>query len=181
MHCYTTGLGSSPFARHYLGNHYLFSLPIGTKMFQFPTLALYICRVSSLQDDGLSHSEIRVSKIICIYTRLIAAYHVLHRLCEPRHPPCALSYFLAWLLYLTSVFLLLSCITAHTFSCILFFGFAFLQFVLCQYVKDLFYYILNRISQYKKPWGKNFSFVSYCHLFAFLSLFCFFLLSILRK
>ena len=120
MHCYTTGLGSSPFARHYLGNHYLFSLPIGTKMFQFPTLALYICRVSSLQDDGLSHSEIRVSKIICIYTRLIAAYHVLHRLCEPRHPPCALSYFLAWLLYLTSVFLLLSCITAHTFSCILF-------------------------------------------------------------
>ena len=31
-----------------------------------------------------------------------------------------------------------------------FFGFAFLQFVLCQYVKDLFTYILNRIPQYKK-------------------------------
>ena len=33
------GLGSSPFARHYLGNHCLFSFPAGTKMFQFPALA----------------------------------------------------------------------------------------------------------------------------------------------
>ena len=30
------GLGSSPVARHYWGNHVLFSLPLGTKMFQFP-------------------------------------------------------------------------------------------------------------------------------------------------
>ena len=47
-----------------------------------------------LQTAGLSHSEIRGSEIICIYPQLIAAYHVLHRLHEPRHPPCALSYFL---------------------------------------------------------------------------------------
>ena len=33
------GLGSSPFARHYWGNHCLFSFPAGTKMFQFPALA----------------------------------------------------------------------------------------------------------------------------------------------
>ena len=33
------GLGSSLFARHYLGNHYLFSLPPGTQMFQFPGFA----------------------------------------------------------------------------------------------------------------------------------------------
>ena len=33
------GLGSSPVARHYWGNHYLFSLPGGTKMFQFPPFA----------------------------------------------------------------------------------------------------------------------------------------------
>ena len=45
---------------------------------------------------GLSHSEICGSKIICIYPQLIAAYHVLHRLCEPRHPPCALTYFISW-------------------------------------------------------------------------------------
>ena len=33
------GLGSSPFARHYLGNHYLFSSPGGNEMFQFPPFA----------------------------------------------------------------------------------------------------------------------------------------------
>ena len=47
-----------------------------------------------LQHTGLSHSEIPGSKIICISPGLIAAYHVLHRLREPRHPPCALSYIL---------------------------------------------------------------------------------------
>ena len=35
------GLGSSPFARHYWGNHCLFSLPAGTKMFQFPAFASF--------------------------------------------------------------------------------------------------------------------------------------------
>ena len=39
MHCYMAGLGSSPVARHYWGNHCLFSLPGGTKMFQFPPFA----------------------------------------------------------------------------------------------------------------------------------------------
>ena len=34
-----SGLGSSPAARHYWGNHCLFSLPAGTKMFQFPAFA----------------------------------------------------------------------------------------------------------------------------------------------
>ena len=47
-----------------------------------------------LQNAGLSHSEIFGSKVICTYPKLIAAYHVLHRLREPRHPPCALIYFL---------------------------------------------------------------------------------------
>ena len=90
------GLGCSPFARHYLGNHYLFSIPTGTKMFQFPAFASIIRWIISLQDIGLSHSEIRGSKVICTYPQLIAAYHVLHRLREPRHPPCALTYFLSY-------------------------------------------------------------------------------------
>jgi hypothetical protein len=47
-----------------------------------------------LQTAGLSHSEISGSKPICSFPKLIAAYHVLHRLREPRHPPCALLYFL---------------------------------------------------------------------------------------
>ena len=36
------GLGFSAFARHYLRNHILFSLPAGTKMFQFPAFALIL-------------------------------------------------------------------------------------------------------------------------------------------
>ena len=36
------GLGCSPVARHYWGNHCLFSFPAGTKMFQFPALASII-------------------------------------------------------------------------------------------------------------------------------------------
>ena len=74
---------------------HLFSLPAGTKMFQFPALALLPkVRVTVLQTARLSHSEIFGSKVICTYPKLIAAYHVLHRLREPRHPPYALSYFL---------------------------------------------------------------------------------------
>ena len=93
--CDVNGLGCSPFARHYWGNHYLFSLPAGTKMFQFPALALNLEDwVTVLQTARLSHSEIFGSRVICTYPKLIAAYHVLHRLREPRHPPYALSYFL---------------------------------------------------------------------------------------
>ena len=77
----------------------LFSLPAGTKMFQFPAFALRYCVVTVLQTAGLSHSEILGSRVICTYPKLIAAYHVLHRLREPRHPPCALSY-LSYLTYL---------------------------------------------------------------------------------
>ena len=55
--------------------------------------------MSFLQNDGLSHSEIFGSKVICTYPKLIAAYHVLHRLREPRHPPCALAYFLSNVLF----------------------------------------------------------------------------------
>ena len=72
----------------------LFSLPQGTKMFQFPWFASVPCvRIAGLQPAGLSHSEIAGSKIICTYPALIAAYHVLHRLREPRHPPDALTCF----------------------------------------------------------------------------------------
>ena len=44
MPCDISGLGSSPVARHYWGNHILFSLPTGTKMFQFPAFAFRIER-----------------------------------------------------------------------------------------------------------------------------------------
>jgi hypothetical protein len=49
--------------------------------------------VHGFRPCGLSHSDIRASKVICTYARLFAAYRVLLRLDEPRHPPSALSYF----------------------------------------------------------------------------------------
>jgi hypothetical protein len=42
-------------------------------------------------EAGLPHSEICGSKIAHISPQLIAACHVLHRLCMPRHPPNALT------------------------------------------------------------------------------------------
>ena len=42
-------------------------------------------------EGGFPHSEIHGSKPIRGSPRLIAAYHVLHRLCMPRHPPNALT------------------------------------------------------------------------------------------
>jgi hypothetical protein len=52
-------------------------------------------RIPRLQRGGLPHSEIPGSMVICTSPRLIAAYHVLHRLWEPRHPPYALVRFFA--------------------------------------------------------------------------------------
>ena len=60
-------------------------------MFQFSGLALF--RVIHLQCTRLSHSEIFGLMLVCSYPKLIAAYHVLHRLLVPRHPPCALIRF----------------------------------------------------------------------------------------
>ncbi len=78
-----SGLGSSPFARHYLGNHCLFSFPAGTKMFQFPALASSKVAGEFLQNAGLSHSEILGSKVICTSPQ---AYRSLSR---PSSPPRA--------------------------------------------------------------------------------------------
>ena len=89
----------------------LFSFPRGTKMFQFPRLApATFVAGDRLSPDGLSHSEIRGSEAICASPRLIAAYHVLHRLREPRHPPFALIYFLSLRTHKRAE-------EAHTFSC----------------------------------------------------------------
>ena len=40
---------------------------------------------------GFPHSEICGSKVAHTFPQLIAACHVLHRLCMPRHPPNALK------------------------------------------------------------------------------------------
>src|SRR5688572_20355408 len=48
-------------------------------------------RSSGISLSGLPHSEILGSKPVCGSPKLIAAYHVLHRLLAPRHSPYALS------------------------------------------------------------------------------------------
>lgn len=68
------------------------SFPPGTEMFQFPGFASlpYEFRQRYRRSGGLPHSEIHGSKLVRSSPWLIAAYHVLHRLCAPRHPPNAL-------------------------------------------------------------------------------------------
>ncbi len=91
------------------------SFPRGTEMFQFPRFAFgtygfsskYLHGPSSIPalprpslagrnrkghgmakvEGGFPHSEIQGSKPVRGSPRLIAAYHVLHRLSAPRHPP----------------------------------------------------------------------------------------------
>ena len=55
--------------------------------------SLTIASIIPLHGIGLPHSEISGSKCMCHSPKLIAAYHVLRRLSNPRHPPYALSNF----------------------------------------------------------------------------------------
>ena len=52
---------------------------------------MYSARSDQFKLAGFPHSEISGSRVVCTSPELIAAYHVLHRLHAPRHPPCALS------------------------------------------------------------------------------------------
>ena len=93
MHCYTCGLGCCAFARHYLRNHFCFLFLRVLRCFSSPG-SLRSLNGDTIARAGLPHSEIRESMSICLSSRLIAAYHVLLRLQEPRHPSCALFSFL---------------------------------------------------------------------------------------
>ena len=56
-----------------------------------PLLTLWIgVRIAEVCSAGFPHSEISGSTGICPSPKLIAAYHVFHRLLVPRHPPYAL-------------------------------------------------------------------------------------------
>src|SRR5438874_10492580 len=48
-------------------------------------------RILHVQRSGLPHSDTSGSTPVCGSPKLFAAYHVLHRLPSPRHPPYALS------------------------------------------------------------------------------------------
>ena len=116
------GLGCSPVARHYWGNHVLFSLPAGTKMFQFPAFA-----------SSASGGCPRCTRTGCpiqepVDLRLLASPHGFSQLAAPfiaflshRHPPCALSCFRPPALlragaYLGCFICLFACLLSQDFS-----------------------------------------------------------------
>ena len=73
-----------------LAESLLFSFPSGTEMVHFPEFALTTLCIQVVV-IGFPHSEIDGSLNECFLPSLIAAFHVLHRLEVPRHPPFALS------------------------------------------------------------------------------------------
>ena len=83
-------------------------------MFQFSGFAPL--RVTTLQVAGLPHSEICGSPRMCQSPQLIAAYHVFHRLQDPRHPPYALCNFLKYYLSLLLNLYLLSTLVLFSLS-----------------------------------------------------------------
>ena len=64
-------------------------------MFQFsgfPSIHYeFMYRYTGITLYEFPHSDIFGSKVACTSPKLIAAYHVLHRLLAPRHPPYALN------------------------------------------------------------------------------------------
>ena len=92
--CTHAGLGSFHFARRYSGNR-MFSFSssgyLDVSVPRVPSAWLWIHHtVTEVCSARFPHSEISGSKDICSSPLLIAAYHVLHRLLVPRHPPYAL-------------------------------------------------------------------------------------------
>src|SRR5262245_37054975 len=84
-------LGSFLFARHYSGNHYYFLFLSllrcfssgGWLSFEYHAFSVIGCPIRRSKDIML----------LCSFPWLIAAYHLLHRLSDPRHSPCALKCF----------------------------------------------------------------------------------------
>ena len=89
------GLGCSPFARRYLGNNgcflFLEVLRCFSSLRSLHSAYVFSKGFLDMTPEGLPHSEIPGSKVVCTSPRLFAAYHVLHRLLVPRHPPYALN------------------------------------------------------------------------------------------
>ena len=91
----TLGLASSAFARHYLRNLvWCLFLALLRCFSSGGSLDIPIFKFSitylSMNPGEFPHSEISGSMLICSSPKLIAAYHVFHRLPVPRHSPCAL-------------------------------------------------------------------------------------------
>ena len=85
------GLGSSHFARHYSGNHDCFLFLPVLRCFSSRGWLSFEYHVFNVMGWPIRRS--RDVMLVCSSPWLIAAYHVLLRLSDPRHPPCALNCF----------------------------------------------------------------------------------------
>ena len=89
------GLGCSPFARRYLGNHCCFLFLGLLRCFsssRSPLQSMYsIADVPALPGTGFPIQKSPGQSLFSSSPKLIAAYHVFHRILAPRHPPFALS------------------------------------------------------------------------------------------
>ena len=132
-------------------------------MFQFPTFASFLQRMVVVQTTGLPHSDIPGSMGICSYPGLFAAYHVLLRLREPRHPPSALNYFL-YLTHTTSLYfennltaILFGIKSARVGISLSLLYFTIFTISICnfsQHVKDLFSF-LDQLSYFYNNYQRN--------------------------
>ena len=91
----SSGLGSFPFARRYSGNRCFFLFLRVLRCFSSggsldAPILNFSATYLSMNSSEFPHSEISGSMLICSSPKLIAAYHVFHRLPVPRHSPCAL-------------------------------------------------------------------------------------------
>ncbi len=62
-----------------------------TSLSSLPKAYGFSSRILHFQRSGFPHSDTFGSTPVCGFPKLFAAYHVLHRLPSPRHPPYALS------------------------------------------------------------------------------------------
>ena len=75
-----------------------------TSLSSLPRTYEFSPRILHFQRSGFPHSEIFGSTPVCGFPKLFAAYHVLHRLPSPRHPPYALSSLIITYLFRRSIY-----------------------------------------------------------------------------
>jgi hypothetical protein len=89
------GLGWFPFARRYLGNHCCFLFLGLLRCFsspRSPQQPMYSAEdVATLPATGFPIQKSPDQNLFSSSPKLIAAFHVFHRLLTPRHPPFALN------------------------------------------------------------------------------------------
>ena len=84
-----------PFRSPLLWESRLIYIPVGTEMCHFPTFAVMSLWIQDMLIqialDWVVPFRRSRDPLVCSSPGLIAAYHVLHRLLAPRHPPYTLS------------------------------------------------------------------------------------------